>query len=137
MSYGGLRRRTRMTHPLGSILLGTTHPARLRTWYGAVFGAEPNEDGFFEFGGVALLIDRRDDLAEWTLEPGRVILNFHVAEARTTAAHLDRLGVEWLVPPERRPDGWFGTLVDPDGNYVQIIELSAEYLESRGMNVTR
>jgi hypothetical protein len=31
--------------------------------------------------------------------------------------------VTWLVELEEREGGLFGTLVDPDGNYVQIIEL--------------
>jgi predicted enzyme related to lactoylglutathione lyase len=60
-----------------------------------------------------------------------VILNFHVDDARAIAAHLNTLGVTWLVEPERREAGWFGTLVDPDGNYIQIIELAPEYLERK------
>ena len=43
--------------------------------------------------------------------------------ARATADHLNALGVTWLVELEERAGGLFGTLVDPDGNYVQIIEL--------------
>ena len=36
------------------------------------------------------------------------------------------MGVTWLAPPEYREQAgaWFGTVVDPDGNYVQIIELT-------------
>jgi len=61
----------------------------------------------------------------------RPILNIHVDDARRTAAHLDDLGVSWLVAVEERRDGQFGTLIDPDGNYVQIIQLSPEYIASR------
>jgi predicted enzyme related to lactoylglutathione lyase len=35
------------------------------------------------------------------------------------------LGVTWLGPLEDRGHGWFGTLLDPDGNYVQIIKFTA------------
>jgi catechol 2,3-dioxygenase-like lactoylglutathione lyase family enzyme len=40
---------------------------------------------------------------------------------------------QWLSEVEyREPDGaWFGTVVDPDGNYVQIIELTEAYWVGR------
>jgi catechol 2,3-dioxygenase-like lactoylglutathione lyase family enzyme len=122
------------TAALGSILLGTTDPVRLRDWYAAAFGAGDG-DGFTEvtptlfactFGDTSLLIDGRDDVAGASPDPGRVILNFHVDDARATAERLDALGVTWLVELEERAGGVFGTLVDPDGNYVQIIQLRQE-----------
>lgn len=116
-----------MTGTLGSILLGSAAPARLRDWYRAAFSPGESTDGFLEFGGVTLVVDGRADVAAENPEPGRVVLNFHVDDARSTAARLDEVGVTWLVPVESRADGWFGTLVDPDGNLVQIIELNAEY----------
>jgi hypothetical protein len=116
-----------MTARLGSILLGSTDPDKLRAWYRAALSPAEVPDGFLDFGGVRVLIDGRSDVSTSNPEPGRVILNFHVADARATAEHLDRLGVTWLSRVERRRDGMFGTLIDPDGNYVQIIELSAEY----------
>ena len=119
------------TPPLGSILLGSPNPERLRAWYRAAFGAEPDEDGFVRFGEVAVLIDGRRDVGAVNPEPGRVILNFHVDDARAVAAHLDRVGVSWLVPIEARDDGLFGTVIDPDGNYVQVIQLSAAYRAAR------
>src|SRR6266511_1707826 len=51
------------TPTLGSILLGTTNPERLRAWYVAALSPEQSEDGFLDFGGVALLIDGRTDVA--------------------------------------------------------------------------
>jgi len=122
-----------MTTPsLGSILLGSPDPQRLRDWYRVAFRCEPNDDGFIQFGGVVVLIDGRTDVAPVNPEPGRVILNFHVDDARATAAHLDAIGATWLVPVEARVDGLFGTLIDPDGNYIQIIQLTEAYLASRG-----
>jgi predicted enzyme related to lactoylglutathione lyase len=111
------------TPTLGSILLGTTNPERLRAWYVAALSPEQSDDGFLDFGGVALLIDGRTDVADKNPEPGRVILNFHVDDAHATAAHLNGLGVSWLVEVEDRGVGFFGTLVDPDGNYIQIIQM--------------
>ncbi|GAA4201602.1 hypothetical protein GCM10022252_56580 [Streptosporangium oxazolinicum] len=116
------------TSALGSILLGSADPARLRAWYLAALEPEHFGDNFIDFGGVRVLFENRADVAPATAEPGRVIFNFHVEDAHATAGHLDGLGVTWLVEIERREVGLFGTLVDPDGNYIQIIELTEEYL---------
>ncbi|HWL35793.1 MAG TPA: VOC family protein [Frankiaceae bacterium] len=123
-----------MTTSLGSILLGTADPGPLRAWYECAFDVKPNADGFLELGGVAVLVDQRADVATTTAEPGRVVLNFHVDDARATAAHLDEMGVTWHAPLEYREDAgaWFGTVLDPDGNYVQVIELTEAYYAERG-----
>lgn len=115
----------------GSILLGTTDPERLRAWYAAAFEPETDVDGWLRFGPVGILVDRRDDVSAKNPEPGRVIVNLHVSDARALAERLDRLAVTWLVEPEQRADGWFATIIDPDGNYVQIIELNDDYLARR------
>ena len=118
---------------LSSILLGTSDPERLRDWYAAALAPADAGGGFTEvtptmfagtFGDTSLLIDGRSDVADKNPEPGRVVLNFHVDDARAVAEHLHSLGVTWLVELEEREGGLFGTLVDPDGNYVQIIQLA-------------
>jgi predicted enzyme related to lactoylglutathione lyase len=115
---------------IGSILIGSRDPERLAAWYTDAFFATPNEHGVYEFGGVAVLFERRDDVSTSNGEPGRHILNFHVPDAGTHAQLLDRMGATWLVPVEERDVGWFGTLLDPDGNYVQIIQFKPEYGET-------
>jgi catechol 2,3-dioxygenase-like lactoylglutathione lyase family enzyme len=123
---------TMSTPTLGSVLLATTNEVALRDWYVKAFGVAPNADGFLDYGGVSVLIDRRDDVADRSAEPERVILNFHVDDARAVAAHLDSVGVTWVVPVEFRGDAWFATLHDPDGNLIQIIELTPSYWATRG-----
>jgi catechol 2,3-dioxygenase-like lactoylglutathione lyase family enzyme len=125
---------TELQTPLvGSILLASTDPSRLRAWYQRAFDVPPDTDGFVRLGEVGLLIVPRDDVAASTAEPARVIINLHVTDARAAARHLDALKVTWLAPLEyREPDGaWFGTVSDPDGNYVQIIELTPAYWSAR------
>src|ERR1700761_53982 len=114
---------------IGSILLASTEPTRLRAWYEQAFGRTADPDGFLRFGEVGLLIVPRDDVAADPAEPARVIINLHVADARAAARRLDAVEVTWLAPLEyREPDGaWFATVLDPDGNYVQIIELTPAY----------
>ncbi len=122
---------------LGSILLGSPDPQRLRDWYQAAFGRAPRDDRFIKYGGAAVLIDGRDDVAPANPEPGRVILNFHVDDARAVAEHLDGMGARWLVPLEPREDNLFGTLIDPDGNLIQIIQLGPEYVARRRAEARR
>ncbi|MPZ89926.1 MAG: VOC family protein [Nitriliruptorales bacterium] len=115
---------------LDSLLLASTDPERLGDWYAAAL--EPEEDtkmdGYrvLKFGSFSVLIDRRSDIGGTNPEPGRVILNFDVADARAIAARLEKLGVKWLAELEDRDGSLFATAIDPDGNYVQIIQLSDE-----------
>jgi len=90
-------------------------------------------DGFLRFGEIGLLVDSRDDVVAKAVEPTRVILNLHVDDAEATARHLGAMGVTWLAPLEYREQAgaWFGTVLDPDGNYVQIIELTPAYWATR------
>lgn len=116
---------------LDSMLLASTDPERLHAWY--VAALEPAEDtkvdGYLvlRYGSVHLLIDRRGDIADTNPDPARVILNFDVENARTIADRMDAMGATWLAPLEDRDGSLFATAVDPDGNLVQIIELSEEH----------
>ncbi len=117
-----------MTAPtLNSMLLASTDPERLGDWYAAAFepaqDTEANGYRILSLGGFTVLIDRRDDVAATNPEPGRMILNVDVADARAVAQRLDDMGVTWKAKLEDREPGLFATAVDPDGNYVQVIQL--------------
>lgn len=117
---------------LGSMLLSSSDPERLHAWY--VFALSPSDDAdvngyrVLKFGAFYLMIDTRDDVGDSNPEPGRMILNFDVDDARAVAARFDELGASWLAPLGDRGGSLFGTAIDPDGNYVQIIELSKDHL---------
>jgi hypothetical protein len=112
------------TTAVGSILVGSTDPDRLRSWYRAAFAPDQPERGPLNVGGVLLVFEKRTDVADKNPEPARSIVNFHVGDARETETHLNSVGVTWLAELERRASGWFATLLDPDGSYVQIIEFA-------------
>ncbi len=115
---------------LDSMLLASTDPDRLHDWYAAF---DPSEDEKMDqyrvlrFGEFHLLIDSRDDVGDRNPEPGRVILNFDVPDARAVADRLEELGTTWLAELEDRDGSLFATAIDPDGNYVQLIQLSDEH----------
>jgi predicted enzyme related to lactoylglutathione lyase len=121
-----------MTRPvLDSMLLASTNPDRLHAWYAGAL--DPEEDTkvdqyrVLKFGGFHVLIDTRDDISDRNPEPGRVVVNFDVADARAIAARMDELGTTWVAELEDRDGSLFATAADPDGNYVQIIQLSDEH----------
>jgi catechol 2,3-dioxygenase-like lactoylglutathione lyase family enzyme len=121
-------RRSVMTTPrIGSVLLGTTRPAELRDWYRSTLAPEHTGDGPIDFGGFLLVIDGRDDVEAKSNEPGRAIFNFHVDDIDEVEARLRDAGVEFLAPVEDRAVGRFGTFVDPDGNYLQLIQFAADH----------
>jgi predicted enzyme related to lactoylglutathione lyase len=111
---------------LGSILIGSADPERLRSWYRAAFAPDQPEEGSLDVGGVLLVFNKRSDVADANVEPGRTIINVHVEDAREAVTRLNDVGVTWLAELERRPGGLFATLVDPDGSYVQIIEFNKD-----------
>ena len=114
------------TPPIGSILLGSTDVDGMKTWYKRAFDADENDMGAFDFGGVQLFVEEHSEISGPTKEPARVIINLSVDNCRALESHLKDLGAKWVRPVEQMPFGLIGTVADPDGNYVQIIEWGAE-----------
>jgi hypothetical protein len=119
---------------LGSLLLSSTDPERLRTWYATALdpsdSTEVNGYLVLRFGDFYLFIDTRQDIADKNPEPGRVILNFDVPDARAVAARMEQAGTQWLADLVDRFGSLVATAIVPDGNYVQIIELSEEHRQA-------
>jgi predicted enzyme related to lactoylglutathione lyase len=120
-----------MTNPqLNGMLLASTRPERLHAWYREALDPDTDEkmDQYrvLGFGGFWLMIDQRDELSESNPEGARVILNFEVDDAAAVTARMDELDTTWVSPLEDRDGSFFATAEDPDGNYVQVIQLSDE-----------
>jgi hypothetical protein len=113
---------------IGSLLLSSRDPDALHDWYLAALPPErshsQNGYRFLDYGSLEILIDSRPDLADVAADPTRLIVNFHVPDARAAAARLTELGARWVAELEDRNGNLFGTVADPDGNLVQIIELN-------------
>ncbi|GAB3757915.1 VOC family protein [Microlunatus parietis] len=108
----------------GSILIGTSRPEELRSWYSTLLSVDHGGKGVFDLDGFLLIVDERDDVTGTNNDPGRSILNFHVDDFDAVEAHLKTVGVEWQLPVEDRPGGRFGLVTDPDGNHLQFIQLT-------------
>lgn len=115
---------------LDSALLASQNPERLGEWYVAALAPDADDEvgdyRVLRFGRFHLFIDTREGLASSTVEPGRIVLNFEVEDARAVATRIDDLGGSWEAELEDRDGNFFATAHDPDGNLVQIIQLTAE-----------
>jgi predicted enzyme related to lactoylglutathione lyase len=86
------------------------------------------------FGGFYLMIDSRRDVGAANPEPGRMILNFDVPDARAAAERITAQGARWHAPLQDRDGSLFGTAIDPDGNYLQIIQLNPRHIEAMAVD---
>jgi hypothetical protein len=97
------------------VVLGSRSPAALAAWYRWAFGPD-----------VGVIVEARREVAPTALEPHRFIVNVLVDDAAAVEDRLVAGGVVWVRELEPSPCGPIGTVVDPDGNYVQFIEPRAD-----------
>ena len=112
--------------PIGSLLVGSSQAAALKDWYRQAFGVTENDMGSFDFGGVQLFIEEHSEISGPTKEPARVIINLNVDDCRALESQLKAQNVTWTRPVEQMDFGLIGTVADPDGNLVQIIQWGAQ-----------
>ena len=116
MSHGSAG--DRIAAGLGSILLGSRKPERLREWYAEVLGARPCPDGFLDVGSTFLLIDERPQLAPRAVETSRVSLRFDVPDLSALLGS-GRCDVRQVAV--RQSDGTTAALLeDPDGSLLLV-----------------
>ena len=117
---------------LGSILVGSSQVDAMKDWYRACFGPDENEMGAFVFGGVQLFIEEHSEVSGSNENGHRIIFNLDVSGCRDLEAHLNEQGVTWVREVEQMPFGLIGTVADPDGNMLQVIEWGAAPDEGHG-----
>lgn len=81
--------------------------------------------GAFIVGSTPFFVEPHSEVSGPTKESARCIFNLDVTGCRELESHLKEMGVRWVRPVEQMPFGLIGTVADPDGNYVQIIEWGA------------
>jgi len=111
--------------PIGSLLIGSSNADGMKQWYRDAFGITENDMGAFEFGPVGLFVEAHSEVSGPTKEGARIIINLDVDDCRAIEAHLETMGVSWIRKVEQEDFGLIGTVADPDGNYVQIIQWGA------------
>ena len=109
-----------------NITVTSEHPERLVPFYRDIVGLEQNSqmgDGAFNVAGANFLIDGHSETVGDTKEPHRMLINFFVEDLAAEKSRLEAEGVRFIrTAGEEYWGGKISTLVDPDGNYVQLIE---------------
>lgn len=115
---------------IDSFLLNITsdQPDALRDWYRDVLQL-PELEGMpaFDAGGTMVSIDSHSEVHGKAAEPACMLLNLIVPDLATEHERLLAAGVECLREPAREEwGGLITTFLDPDGNYVQLVQMPAE-----------
>lgn len=114
------------------LILTTENPTALLEFYRdtvglpEVFDSGPGqglEGGAVRVGGAVLIIEAHSDTAGPAREPQRHLLDLHVDDAYAEQERLRALGVRFIRPATREDfGGLVATFVDPDGNFVQLVQ---------------
>ena len=108
-----------------NINTNSTDPERLHAFYRDVIGLPENPDlgHCVVAGGAMLFFDAHDAIGGPTKEPARVLINFFVDDLAAEQRRLQGQGVRFIREAGREPwGGVISTMLDPDGNYVQLLE---------------
>jgi len=110
-----------------NINVTSEQPEVLAAWYRDVLELPPvpemGEAAFSLGERTAFLIDGHSETRGKAREPQRVLINFMVDDLESERRRLLERGVQFIRPPEREPwGGLITTFLDPDGNYLQLIE---------------
>ena len=80
----------------------------------------------FIFGNVRLNLGRHDGVKGPTKDPYRTMVHLGVGDIQQEHRRLQDLGVQFIRQPEREEwGGWVATLLDPDGNVLQLLQAAS------------
>jgi predicted enzyme related to lactoylglutathione lyase len=81
-------------------------------------------EGAFRAGGAILIFDGHSETKGQAKEPHRYLIDFTVANLAVEKARLEAAGARFVREPGREYwGGLISTFLDPDGNYLQLIEM--------------
>jgi len=117
-----------MTHL--TLNLTSAQPERMVAFYRDVLQLPPHPafeqfgGGFFQLGDTTIVIDGHSETVGDAKEPSRFLLDFAVADLAAEKTRLEALGVIFVREPSREEwGGLLATFLDPDGNYLQLLQM--------------
>ncbi len=113
------------TPNLSSLLIGSSKVGEMKDWYRSAFDAKENDMGAFTFGSIQYFIEEHSEVSGPATDPARYVINFDVEDCRALERTLNDMGARWVRQVEQVPFGLIGTVADPDGNYLNIIQWGA------------
>ena len=77
----------------------------------------------FVFGDMRLNLGLHDQVKGHTQDPYRIMIHLGVSDIHAEYSRLREQGVEFIRVPEQEGwGGWVATLLDPDGNILQLLQ---------------
>ncbi len=115
-----------------TLMLGTDQPEAMARFYGEILGLERvakfRDPVFAAAGGFIRILDH-SQITGPTLEPARMQINLFVDDVASEYARARAADPSMRVQREPERESWGGvvaTLLDPDGNFVQLLEYLAD-----------
>ena len=110
-----------------TVMVGTDQADALARFYGEVLGLQRVEkfaDPVFEAAGGFIRILDHSEISGPTIEPARVQINLFVDDVAAEFERVSAFDVDvWRAPERESWGGMVATLRDPDGNFVQLLEM--------------
>ena len=109
------------------VTIWTDDLQRLVAFYRDTLGLKMHRDHGdfvnFVFGPMRLNLGQHDRVSGPTADPFRTMIHYGVDDIHGEHSRLSGLGVEFIRPPEQEEwGGWVATLLDPDGNVLQLLQ---------------
>ena len=110
---------------IGGVFLAARDPDRLTAWYADHLGvpappASYGDECWSPAGGPTVFAVMPGGAEPFGGAEHTWSLNFRVRDLDAMAAQLRQAGVDVTVDPETYPNGRFASLVDPEGNPLQL-----------------
>lgn len=112
--------------------VASDRPGRLFRYYRDTLGLEVADfmGQAVRAGGAVLAFDARGDVRGGAREPQRYLISLVVDDLAVEQARIEAQGVSFIRRKGHQPSGGrISTLLDPDGNYVQLVEYACEGME--------
>lgn len=111
---------------LNSIMIGSSDPKALATFYEKVFGrpADSVEGTWYNWQvgeGTYLSIGEHSEVKGKAKEPQRIILNLETTQVKEEFQRFKGVGATIIKEPYEMEGAWIATFADPDGNYLQLM----------------
>jgi predicted enzyme related to lactoylglutathione lyase len=108
------------------VIISTEDFTRLLPFYRDTLGlgTQVESDGFAVLGGGGqLALGHHSEVKGKSRDPNRMIVNLNVDNCQAEYERLKKMGVEFIREPSREAqDLIIATLLDPDGNTLQLFE---------------
>ena len=117
---------------LNAVIIGTTQPQVMVDFYVKVFGRPADmvdqDNGFWgwQLGSAYMGILNHSEMVGSAKDPGRILINFETPDVKEEFTRIRTLGAKVAHTPYEMGQGWVATLIDPDGNYFQLISPMGE-----------